>query len=243
MLAGRIRASLQEGGVGLLLRKAANQTRTRLTIIPASRSLHRQVQEASDIERAVDLAFDFSYDRLSVSPQQKRSEITALLRYLQQRPPRTVVEIGTASGGTLLLLASVAADDATLVTLDLPRHFSRERLHRAVARSRQVIHTVRGDSHAPETKALVQELIGGSPIDFLFIDGDHSYRGVKADYEDYAPLVAPGGAIAFHDIVPGPEEFVGGVPAFWQELERGRNTHEFVENWDQGGLGIGLIET
>jgi hypothetical protein len=24
--------------------------------------------------------------------------------------------------------------------------------------------------------------------------------------------------VAFHDIVPGPEKYVGGVPAFWQEV-------------------------
>ncbi len=242
MVINRIREALHEGGPGLVLRKARNQTRARLTVIPASRALHRRVQGAPEIEQAVELAFDFRFDRLSVSPQQKRSEITALLRYLRQSPPRTVVEIGTASGGTLLLLATIAADDATLVTVDLPRHFSRARLHRAVARSRQTIRTVRADSHAPETKALVQQLIGGTPVDFLLIDGDHRYEGVKADYETYAPLVRSGGVIAFHDIVPGPEEYVGGVPAFWQEVKQGKKTREFVEDWSQGGLGIGVIE-
>src|SRR5213593_3236366 len=120
MVVDRVRDVLREGGPSLLLRKAAAQTRTRLTVIPASRALHRQVQHASDIDGVLDVVFGFEYDRLSVRPQQIRSEIAALLQYLQQRPPRTIVEIGTAAGGTVVLLTSVAAADATLVTVDLP---------------------------------------------------------------------------------------------------------------------------
>jgi predicted O-methyltransferase YrrM len=39
-------------------------------------------------------------------------------------------------------------------------------------------------------------------VDFLFIDADHSYEGVKKDFEMYSPLVRKGGIIAFHDIIP-----------------------------------------
>jgi predicted O-methyltransferase YrrM len=38
-----------------------------------------------------------------------------------------------------------------------------------------------------------------SPIDVLFIDGDHRYDAVKQDFEDWLPLVTPGGFIIFHD--------------------------------------------
>jgi len=36
-------------------------------------------------------------------------------------------------------------------------------------------------------------------IDFIFIDGDHSYEGIKRDWEDWAKKLAPGGIIALHD--------------------------------------------
>lgn len=39
----------------------------------------------------------------------------------------------------------------------------------------------------------------GEPLAFLLIDADHSYDGVKADFDAWFPLVAPGGTIAFHD--------------------------------------------
>ena len=36
-------------------------------------------------------------------------------------------------------------------------------------------------------------------FNFIFIDGDHEYDGVKADFEAWAPLVRSGGEIGFHD--------------------------------------------
>src|SRR4051812_37720157 len=36
-------------------------------------------------------------------------------------------------------------------------------------------------------------------VDFVFIDGDHSYDACKADIEAWTPFVKPGGVIAFHD--------------------------------------------
>ena len=82
-------------------------------------------------------------------------------------------------------------------------------------------------------------------MDFLFIDGDHSYEGVKRDFADYAPLVRPGGLIAFHDIVPGgPGKHgdPGGVPIFWRELAVSRvDATELVEDWDWGSCGVGVV--
>jgi MMP 1-O-methyltransferase len=44
------------------------------------------------------------------------------------------------------------------------------------------------------------------PLGMLFIDGGHSESQVAADYEGWAPWVAPGGALAFHDIYPDPAD-------------------------------------
>jgi hypothetical protein len=39
----------------------------------------------------------------------------------------------------------------------------------------------------------------GGPVRFLLIDADHSYDGVRGDFERWSPKVAPGGLIVFHD--------------------------------------------
>ena len=117
----------------------------------------------------------------------------------------------------------------------------REELYRNFAREQQQIKIVRDDSHAPSTLEKVRTLLAGRKLDLLFIDGDHSYDGVKKDFEMYSTLVAPDGVIAFHDIVDGPESYVGGVPKFWRELKPTCRHVEIVKDWKQGGWGIGVL--
>src|SRR5262249_36614737 len=146
-------------------------------------------------------------------------EFAPLLARLLSMQPRTIVEIGTHVGGSFWAFCQVSPSDATLVTIDMPGGafgaFEGEsaipRL-RSFAKAGQRVEVILGDSHAPETKDAVLELVGGEGVDFLFIDGDHTYEGVRQDFEVFGPLVKEDGLIAFHDIVPGPEANVGGVP-------------------------------
>jgi predicted O-methyltransferase YrrM len=169
---------------------------------------------------------------------------------LARQPPTRIVEIGTFHGGTLWAWCRVATRDAHLVTVDLPGGpfggggYDPSTLQ-AHGQRGQTITLVEGDSHAPETLATVERAVGG-PVDFLFIDGDHHHEGVSSDYAMYSPLVRKEGLIAFHDIVPGLEEYVGGVPRFWRELTTGVK-REIVDDIGSGGphidgYGIGLVE-
>ncbi len=193
-------------------------------------------------------------------PLQVPSEITRLVELVARERPRRVLEIGSAGGGTLFLFARVAAPDALLVGMDLTPHGAqgvpgwRAALYEhGFPGPGQRVRIVRGDSHAESTRARVLEILGREPVDFLFIDADHTYAGVKRDFELYAPLVRPGGLIAMHDIladvfhrtgVPTPSKS-GEVFRFWQELKA---THpnrgsvvELVEDADQDGYGIGAL--
>ena len=38
-------------------------------------------------------------------------------------------------------------------------------------------------------------------VELLFIDGDHSYEGARADFDRWSALVRPGGHLLFHDAV------------------------------------------
>ena len=46
------------------------------------------------------------------------------------------------------------------------------------------------------------------PLDFLFIDGDHSREGIDRDWKGYSEFVEPGGVVLLHDSrsVPGRED-------------------------------------
>lgn len=215
----------------------------------AIRALRSAASRATTLEEIVALSSEFNYRHIRLDPSQVTSEILQLLNLLKRDPPRTVLEIGTYRGGTFFLFSRVAAPDALLVSLDLPPNSSRfgypswrSGLFKSFARDRQKVELVLADSHQPETVRQIQQVLGGRELDFLFIDGDHSYDGVKADFTMYAPLVRKGGWIAFHDIVPRRIDTPNEVPRFWQELKGTRAVTEFVADWNQDGFGIGVLQ-
>ncbi len=217
---------------------------------PSRRIEINQLMRPSTINRSIQFAENFEYSGILISPLQVESEIEQFLELLLCDPPHVVLEIGTARGGTLFLLSQVAHEKALLISIDLdsgptsfggrPAYRRRGRLYRSLGRSRQQVSYVAGDSHRDETISRVHHLLGGREVDLLFIDGDHSFAGVAADFEMYSPLVRRGGLVAFHDIVPGTPEDVGGVPEFWQQVHTD-HAIEFVEDWRQGGYGIGVL--
>ena len=85
------------------------------------------------------------------------------------------------------------------------------------------------------------ELLDGSKLDFLFIDGDHTYEGVKKDFELYSPLVAKGGIVAFHDIASHSANDACKVDKFWNEIKKDYVNDEILEKSDQGWAGIGVL--
>jgi predicted O-methyltransferase YrrM len=192
---------------------------------------------------------DFAFNRLSlIKPSQIREEIFQLLLILEERKPKVILEIGTAKGGTLFLFSRIAFDEAKIISIDLPQgRFGgypkwEIPLYKSFARENQKIYLIRADSHNQETLKKVKNILNGEKIDFLFIDGDHSYQGVKRDFDEmYSGLVKQGGIIAFHDIVCGPYDNVGGVPEFWKEIKERNEHQEIVKDWSQNGYGIGIV--
>lgn len=113
----------------------------------------------------------------------------------------------------------------------------------AFARPGQSIHLLRADSHAPECRESVLRALG-PPVDFAFIDGDHTYDGVRRDWNDYATLVRAGGLVAFHDILPQPASPDTQVHRLWRELRSLYPSHELLdsESGHYGRIGIGVVE-
>lgn len=195
-----------------------------------------------DREEALDFA------STSIGLTQYRSEISWLYDLVADLAPRVVVEIGLARGGTFFLWTRAAADDALLVAIDsvplspLGRWGRFARSRRAFARDRQRVKLLMGsDSHDPNTVDALRRALGDRPIDFLFIDGDHSYEGVKQDFEVYGALVRAGGLVALHDVNPAPDERRRQpVADFWAELQTQRRTEQRIDHPDSG-YGIGIV--
>jgi predicted O-methyltransferase YrrM len=225
---------------------------TRISVKFAVAKLRRETNKCKRIGDCVDLAFKvfnvFPFRLLSIRPAQVEEEITELLRLFAKHEPKFLLEIGTAKGGTLFLLARVSSPDAMIISIDLPSgRFGggypewRKTFYELFATCRQNIHLIREDSHALATLNMVKKALKGRKLDLLFIDGDHTYKGVKRDFEMYNKLVTKGGIIAFHDVCPHLPQTGCEVDKFWCEIKDEYEHVEIVRDWKQGWAGIGVL--
>src|SRR5262245_19459592 len=115
---------------------------------------------------------------------------------------------------------------------------SRNHLWPAWARQAGVaLHTLVGPSNT--FRAAVQARAGAG-LDFVFIDGNHTYAWARSDFETYWDLVNPGGVIALHDIYRNTE--VDEVWKLWAEIkDRGHDCQEFSSVAQQDDWGIGVV--
>jgi len=181
-------------------------------------------------------AVDYCVDR-PILMAQARSEIVQLGKILQAFAPKRSLEIGTNYGGTLFLLCTLSPPDAKIISLDLPSGpfgggYPRRKipLFRRFPRAGQQLQLIRADSHSSETKERVLQILDGEQLDYLFLDGDHTYSGVQRDFQMYAPLLRSGGIVAFHDITTYKQESECQVEKFWGEIKQQYRHREIIED-------------
>lgn len=217
-----------------------------LKMLRQARQLGGLRNSAADAQVCLDALWRSHFFR----PLQKRSEILRLLEMVRELKPTAMLEVGAAGGGTTFLLAGAAAPDATIITLDLSFNKSRQAAVNCFAQAGQQMICLKHDSHTMDARQAVEASLKGRALDLLYLDGDHSYEGVKADFELYSPLVRPGGIIVFHDIVEDyrtrygieTKSYVGGVPQFWSEIKAAHaSVEEMIEDEAQDGYGIGVL--
>jgi hypothetical protein len=129
--------------------------------------------------------------------QQKKPEWMAVLNELNKRDRcENILEIGCYDGGCSVTL-SYFTKNLWSVDVHNPCLFD-TRLFDVRCNFKYVI----GDSQREDTISKLKVDI--KELDLLFIDGDHSEKGSRNDYNNYSPLVKDGGLIVFHDIADSP---------------------------------------
>jgi len=198
--------------------------------------------------RGVPGLVDFAVGNHFFRAYQRADELKGLGEILAARPPQCALEIGTAQGGTLLFLTRLASPQATIVSVDLRGgrfgggyNDVRARLYKLFAVRQQRLHLLQGDSHSASVLASVKAVLGSQKLDYLFIDGDHTYEGVKRDFELYVPLVGKGGIMALHDIAEHPSATGCDVFRFWNEIKYRYRHTEIIGDRKQKRWGIGVL--
>ena len=130
----------------------------------------------------------------------EHSEAEELLLAKYAKGRASLVEIGVAEGASALILRQSADIRGTLYLIDpypmgrIPFvNLKKVCAYRLVNRSNNCsVRWIRDFSQNVSRKWI-------EPIDFLLIDGDHSYEGCLRDWEEWSPFVIRGGVVAFHD--------------------------------------------
>jgi predicted O-methyltransferase YrrM len=140
-------------------------------------------------------------------------------------PRGPVAEIGTYCGKSTIYLAAAARQAGQLVVTVDHHHGSEENqpgweyhdpgLVDPVTGRLDTLPHFRATLAASGLEEHVIAVVGRSaavaalwraPLGMLFIDGGHTDAAAVADYEGWAPRVAPGGALAIHDVFPDPAD-------------------------------------
>ena len=212
-------------------------------------SARNAVAASANLDRPAGTRRGQALDSLCVKPQYRRD--WGVLRWpacalLGLRPPKsehtvaegsllqryatrckTIVELGVAEGCSAWEMRKVMATDGTMYLVD---PYDRSGLG-PLSPARLVAHRLVGSARRAsvvwiEERSQDAAASWSTPIDFLFIDGDHGFEAVSADWAGWSPHVLPGRHVALHDarLAPWTDDQTGPV----RLLERLRDLPE----WD-----------
>jgi SAM-dependent methyltransferase len=171
-----------------------------------------------------DLAFLFSSNQLNHGVVSQQLDEAALLYRLARRVGAgRVVEIGRFKGGSTFLIAAALDPGGQVWSYDV--HVPSPGLDGA-ALDRGLLEALRRYGLEDRVRLIVGDSRTADPppdrCDLVLVDGDHSYEGVRADWERWRELVRSGGHVLFHDAVDygGFGTFCEGVGRLVAEIER-----------------------
>lgn len=185
-------------------------------------------------------------------PPQDKREFESLCQLVRDLKPRAMMEIGSRHGRSLLRLAEAGMPTLRkVVAIDLPDAAwgvsgSAKALKDCAAHlsTRGIdVSLCLADSHGPEAHQL--SITYRDSLEFLFLDGDHTYEGLRNDFLWFAACVRRGGIIAMHDVCAPPglssKGAEMGVPKFWAEIVAAYPGQTSVLHSAGSVLGIGIL--
>jgi len=176
---------------------------------------------------------------------QYKSEIQDFIQLLKDEGVTSYLEIGCRHGDSYHAVGKVLPKGSLVVGVDLPgarsgketggkfrdSYVSLQRAEYELNKLGQDAHVFIGNSHDSKIIKLVQKF---KHFDAVFIDGDHSPDGVRADWENYGLM---GDIVAFHDIY-GKTHNPTNIMKLFMEVRTGKRWTEFAFNGLDRGIGV-----
>ena len=155
--------------------------------------------------------YDEAHERFRIA--QEWAEFQHVYAMIRKRHPRFVLELGCYRAGWIYAIAPACAKCAKLVSIDNDPQWRRDRreVRDALAQEHKHFRWHLGDSRDHTIVSAVRA--GMLLLDVLHIDGDHDPNACREDWDNFAPMVRPGGLIIIHDIAGEP-----GAKRLWEEM-------------------------
>jgi len=149
-----------------------------------------------------------------------------MYRLVEHYKPRLVVELGTCTGGSTSYLAA-GCPETRVISVDKIQH-------EETVKRLSVFPNVDLWTYNTNDPAFKERLAKEGPIDILFIDTEHTYAQVRAEFESLCGFVRPAGMILLDDMK------MVGMDRFWSELAEEKMALSHL-HWSGFGLcRIGL---
>lgn len=177
--------------------------------------------------------------------QQVPQEYATLLLFLKERKIESYLALGIGNGGSFALecffmkesLAFACAVDNMAYGKQIGQNSSEVMSYIDSVKSHLKCDVFFMEMDTNEFFKVDQEGIkDGNFYDAIMIDADHSYEGVKKDFDNSLKRVRDGGVIIFHDIN---SEACPGIKLIWKQVKDEYKSWEFVHSTT---CGIGIIE-
>lgn len=178
-----------------------------------------------------------------------QDELEALLYFMSLLPPNPVVVNIGAGAGTSGLLFLESRDDSIVHTVDMTNKsspYGSLESERVAVKNAGLgfLSGARWFQHHGDSKEIGKTWT--TPLDMVFIDGDHTYEGCKGDLDIWVPHVKKGGIVAVHDYgkaehdptADGRTKAYPGVDQAVREFMEARRPH--LLRWADTLIGVAL---
>ena len=179
------------------------------------------------------------WDKIHPYAQQYKKEYLSLLENIFiPLNPHIIIELGTHAGGSFMGFCEASSKDAILISIDRNHGGAPDKIKKF---HRNAL-TITGDTQDKNNLMLVKNIIEDKKIDFLFIDANHTYDGVKKDFNLWSPLVRDNGIISLHDVCYHLHNKDCEVEKFWNEIKNKLKwkfkEYHFEDNQTNRGIGV-----
>lgn len=164
--------------------------------------------------------------------QQVESEWIKLIELIIDKNYKTMIEIGSAYGGSTWSLSHFLDKIISVDIKQMP-----EKMKQKISRNCDFTFIHKDSRRAMKN---ISRTLKDTKADMLFIDGEHTYRGVAKDFRNMKQFVKKDGIIIFHDITKSKYHIDGNcvVFRFWEKIKTEYEYMEFKYDKDWGGIGI-----